>query len=191
MPDWVCDLGDVGTDDTCNDAGGLLTVFWIDKSDIDWTAMALEANYDTDTHSILNWIILGGATFGELTFQRKNGRLDALYTRDNGYYEVSLLNLLFLGRSVGRTISLGQAINCCGIVAQVFDNTGQAMVIGKEFQNGGWVDPLDNCAINRHLGTTGGFGNRDDKSRDEVDLLCQQITPPAYSDVDLATMRTL
>ena len=153
--------------------------------------MALGANWDDANYSILNWVFTGGGTFGEVTFQRKNGRLDALYTRENGFYEVSLLNMLLLGHDKARTVDLGRAISCCGIVAQIFDNNGMARVVGKEFIDGAWVDPLDNCTLGRHLDTSGQFGDLNDKSRDEFDLIAQHSKPLPYSDVDLATMRTL
>lgn len=191
MPSWVCSTGDITTDTTCSDRGGLLTVFWIDQSEVDWDAMALVANYDDATHTILDWVLEVGGAFGELTFTRRNGRLDSLYTRDNGFYEVNLTNLIFQGHSASKTISLGQAIACCGIVAQIFDNNGLARVIGKEFVNGAWIDPVDNVALSRHLDTTGAFGAADDKARDEIDISGSHSYPPAYSSVDLATMRTL
>ena len=95
MPTWSCSTGDITTDTTCSDRGGLLTVFWIDQSEVDWDAMALVANYDDATHTILDWVLEAGGAFGELTFTRRNGRLDSLYTRDNGLYEVNLTNLIF------------------------------------------------------------------------------------------------
>jgi hypothetical protein len=191
MPDFSCALEDIQTDVLCADTGGLLTVFWADKSKIDWTAMAEIANWDDANYTVLNWIMTGGGTWGEITFQRKNGRLDSLYTSDNGYYEVNLLNMILTGHTATRTVNLGSAISCCGIVAQVFDNNSSSRVIGKEFIDGAWVDPLDVCRISRHLDTTGGFGSLDDKSRDEFDLAAQHLKPPAYSSVTLTTMRTL
>lgn len=190
MPDIACALNEIKTNTLCADLGGLLTVFWIDETEIDWDAMALPANFDDSTYTVLNWILQGGASgFKELTFERRNGRLDALYTADNGFYEVSLLNLLFKGHSAAKTYDLNAAVGCCGIVAQVFDNNGLSRVIGKEFISGGWVDPIDKCRISRHLDTTGGFGAADDKSRDEFDITGSHTYAPAYSSVTLQTMR--
>lgn len=188
MPDISCALDAIATDAACADLGGILTVYWAEDSDIDWDAMALEANYDDATKTILNWVMNGGATFKKLSFERKNGRLDALYTGDNGFYEVSLLNLVFKGHSAAKTLSLAKAVSCCKIVAQVFDNNGNARVIGKEFVQGAWIDALTPCKITRHLDTTGGFGNADDKNRDEFDITGEQSYPPVYSTVTLAEL---
>lgn len=191
MPDFSCALGDIQTDTLCQDSGGLLTVFWTDASKIDWTAMALGANWDDANYSVLNWVMTGGGTWGEITFERKNGRLDALYTKENGFYEVSLLNMILSGHTKARTISLAQAISCCGIVAQIHDNNEGARVIGKEFISGAWVDPLERCRIARHLDTTGAFGAEDDKNRDEFDLSAQHTYAPPWSDVSITDMRAL
>lgn len=191
MPDIACALNDVKTGTACADLGGLLTVFWIDESDIDWDAMALIANFDPATREILNWVTLGGASFGELTFERKNGRLDALYTSDNGYYEISLLNLLFKGHSAAKTLDIASAVGCCGIVAHVFDNNGLSRVFGKEWLGGAWVDPIEKTRISRHLDTTGGFGAADDKARDEFDLTAQHTYPPVYSTMSITDVRAI
>lgn len=191
MPTYSPSLGDVTTTTLCASKGGLLSVFWIDKTNIDWTAMLLAANYNVATNSVLNWVILGGATWGEVTFQAKNGRLDGLFTSDNDYYEVTLPNLIIEGRDKARTLALANATTTCGILAQVFDNNGYARIIGKEHVNGAWVDPLENFKISRHLDTTGAFGAADDKTRDEFDMAAEHRYPFPYSDVDLATMRTL
>lgn len=191
MPDWSCSLDDISTNDSCSGQGGLLTVFWIDQSDIDWDAMTNVLNWDDANYEVLNWIMLGGASWNEITFQRKNGRLDALYTLDNGFYEVSLLNLILNGHTAARTLTLGQAIPCCGIIAQVHDNNSFARVIGKEFIDGAWIDPLDPLRIDRHLDTHGAFGDRNDVARDEFDLKAQHSKPLPYSSLSVAEMRAL
>lgn len=191
MPDYVCMTDDLFTDATCSGRGGLLSVFWIDSSFIDWTAMALAANFDEPNNTILNWVITGGGTWGELQFERENGRLDALFTSDNDYYEVSLLNLLFSGHTTARTTSIGNAIACCNLILQVFDNNGSARIFGREHVGGAWVTPVRQAKIVRHLDTSGAFGSADDGSRDEFDIQGRHSYPISYSSVDYATMQTL
>lgn len=183
-------MGDIATDATCSDSGGLLIAFGADSTDIDWTTMEGPTYYDDATFSVLQWAMEAGGNFYEFSFERRNGRLDATYTSADGFYAVELLNLLFKGHSASKSIAIGQAVNCCGLVAQVFDNNSLARVIGKEYV-GGWVDPLSKLRVSRHLDTHGGYGSEDDKARDEMDWSGQHSHPPAYSDVTLATMRTL
>jgi hypothetical protein len=188
MPDFSCQLPAITTVDNCQDQGGLLTVFWTDSSNIDWEAMATATNYTDGTFSVQSWVLTTGS-WNEITFERENGRLDSLYTSGTNYYEVSLLNLLLKGHEKARTIAMGQAIPCCGIIAQVHDNNSKARIIGKEFINGAWVDPVRRLRITRHLDTTGAFGTEDDLARDEFDLTARHSKPLPYSDVDIATMR--
>lgn len=192
MPDFVCATDSIATDETCSDKGGLLTVYWIDGTEVDWATMATDpTNWSDSGYSIQQWALDVGATFGKLEFEREQGRLDSLYTLDNGFYEVSLLNLVFRGHSTTKTVSLGKAVNCCNLVCQIFDNNGKARVIGKEFINGAWVNPVRNAQISRHLDTHGAFGAQDDRARDELDLLARHSQPPVYSDVTQATMDSL
>lgn len=191
MPNFACAYDSISSNELCGDNPGLLTVFWIDKTKIDWAAMALVANWDDATYSVKNWVLLGGATWGEISFTRRNGRLDALYTEANGYYEVNLLNMLLRGHSSSRSVSIGKAIGCCGLVLQVHDNNSKARVIGQEFVGGAWVDALKNGKISRHLDTTGAYGNEEDKARDEFDITAQHSFPLPYSDVTISTMRGL
>lgn len=191
MPDFSCGLGDIATDATCSDAGGLLTVFAADSTDIDWTTMEGGLYYDDATFSVIQWAMQGAGEFYEFSFERRNGRLDSTFTSADGFYTVELLNLLFKGHSATKTISLGQARNCCGLVGQVHDNNNLARVVGKEYISGAWIDPLTKLKVSRHLDTHGGFGAEDDTSRDELDLAAQHSHPPAYSTVTVTTMRTL
>jgi len=187
MPDFSGSLNDISTNTVCADKGGLLTVYWIPESDIDWSTVT----WDDAGYAVTAWAMLAMATWNKIEFERTAGRLDALYTEENGYYEVSLLNLLFSGHSAARSVAIGQAIPVCNIVAQVFDNNGNARILGKEYDSGAWVNPLKNCRITRHLDTTGGFGAADDKARDEFDLTAQHLLPLPYSTVSLSTMETL
>jgi len=190
MPTLNCQLDAIQTDLLCSSKGGLLSVFWIDRSLVDWASMLdVSANYDDATYTLSNFVYTGAARFTELSFQAKNGRLDALYTSDNDYYEVSLLNLLFEGKSPIRSVSLANAISCCGIAAVVFDNNGFGRMIGKEYISGGWLDPLTNVKITRHLDTHGAFGAADDRARDEFDLTGEHRIAPAYVDLTLGAFR--
>lgn len=190
MPDFTCSLDAIATDTLCADRGGLLTFFWIDESEIDWTNMALIANWDDANYEVDNFVYNGAVKFNELTFERRFGRLDALFTEDTDYYEVSLLNLLFLGKSSARTISLGNALSCCGILGVVFDNNSRARMFGKEFTDGAWINPLKRGKLSRHLDTTGSFGAADDKNRDEFDLTAQHSFPLPYVNITLSDFRT-
>lgn len=160
-------------------------------ADIDWTAMAEVANYDSATNTVLDWAMQSGKYWSKFTFHRKNGRLDALYTADNGYYEVQLLNLLFRGKTPTRTVSIGQLVACCGLILQVHDNNGLARVIGKEHVSGEWANPLARGKVSRHLDTTGTFGNADDRNRDELDFEAINSHPLPYSTLTLAEMDQL
>ena len=191
MPDFSCQLNDIGTATDCSDNPGLLVVYATLDADVNWTDMALPANYDDATYTILNWVMTGANQWAKFSFERKNGQLTSTYTIDNGYYEVQLLNLLFKGKTSARTISLGQLVSCCGLILQVHDNNSIARVIGKEYQSGGWVDPLERGRVIRHLDTTGAFGDADDRARDEVDFGAEHSNPLPYSSVDVATMDTL
>ena len=153
--------------------------------------MALPANYTSATNTIINWVMNTGGFWAKFTFHRKTGRLDALYTIDNGYYEIQLNNLTFQGKESVRTISLGQLVGCCGLILHVHDNNGLARVIGKEYISGEWVNPLARGKVSRHLDTTGTFGDADDRSRDELDFTADNSCPPPYSTLTIADMDLL
>lgn len=191
MPDFSCQLNDIGTASDCSDRGGILIVYAALDADIDWVTMADSANYTSATNTVIDWAMNAGKYWAKFTFYRKNGRLDSLYTVDNGYYEVQLLNLLFKGKSATRTISLGQLIGCCGLILQVHDNNNLARVIGKEFISGEWVNPLARGKVGRHLDTSGAFGNRDDRNRDELDFQSINSHPLPYSTLTLSDMDAL
>ena len=189
MPDFSCATPGIASNDLCEDLGGLLTVFWAPQNEIDWVTMADSANWDDSNYSVTSWAFTGSGGWNEIQFERKNGRLDSEFTIGNRYYEVIIQNLLLKGHSAARTVSMGQAVPCCGIVAQIHDNNGKARVVGKEFLNGVWVDPVQKLRITRHLDTHGVFGAEDDGARDEFDLSAEHSAPLPYSDVDIATMR--
>ena len=184
-------MADVTTATNCSDNGGLTTVFLTDDASIDWTAMALVGNYTDATHTITNWVMISGGTWSEFQFERINGRLDSTYTRENGYYDILLQNLIFKGKSAARSITLGKLKSCCGLIAQVHDNNSLARVFGREYISGAWVLPLVSGSVGRHLDTTGAFGNLEDRSRDEIDLTGRHINPMPFSTVTIATMKTL
>lgn len=191
MPDFSCGINDIGTATDCSDKGGLLLVYAALDSDIDWATMATAPYYTSATNTVIDWAMNAGKYWAKFTFNRKTGRLDALYTNDNGYYEVQLLNLLFRGKSASRSISLGQLVGCCGIVLQVFDNNDMGRVIGKEFVSGEWVNPLSRGKVSRHLDTTGTYGNADDRNRDELDFEAINSHPLPYSTVTIIEMDAL
>lgn len=188
MPDFSCKVNDIGSATNCSDKAGLLVVFAAQDSSIDWASMADAANYTDATYTIIQWAMNGGGTWHRFNFERKNGRLDATYTSDNGFYDAQLNNLLFKGKSATRTISFGQLIACCGLTLQIHDNNGLARVMGKEFVSGAWVDPLEKAKVTRHFDTTGAFGNADDKNRDEVDFGAEHSNPLPYSAVTISAM---
>jgi len=185
MPDFSCAVNPISTSGNCQDQGGLLTLFLIEDSNVDWE----NSTWDDASYSMTAWTLLNTSSWAEVTFERRNGRLDSLYTLDNGFYEVNLQNLLLKGHETQRTISLGQMLSCCGLIGQLHDNNGQARILGKEYISGGWVDPVDRLRISRHLDTHGAFGTADDTSRDEFDLSCNHSKPLPYSTVSLADMR--
>lgn len=190
MPDFSCQLADLATDATCSDAGGLLTVFATDETDVDWTTMDDPLYYTDASYTIIQWAMQGAGEFFEYSFERRNGRLDSVYTRDDGFYQVDVLNMLFKGHSATQTLAIGRTVTCCGIVLQVHDNNNLARILGKEY-SGGFVNPLEKGFVSRHLDTTGGFGAADDRARDEIDISAQHINPLPYSTVTVTTMRTL
>lgn len=175
----------------CTDQAGLVTVFVTDASNIDWEAMALATNYTDAIYTIDQWVMEAGGLWGELTFNAEQGRLDALYTVENGYYEINLQNLIFAGRQAAKSIALDNLIACCGLVAQIHSNDGKARMVGREFVSGAWVPSLRQIRVSRNLDTTGAFGDEEDKGRNEVDMAGRHRYAPAYSDVTIAEMRTM
>ena len=191
MPTFSCGVLDLATAADCSDKGGLLTVLWTTDDQVDWDTMTGATYFDDTDNSVVQWAMEAAGTWNRLDFVRKQGRMDNLYTRENGYYEVQVLNMIFRGHSAANTYGLAQAAACCNLIAVVFDNNGLSRVIGKEYVDGTWISPLENCVISRHLDTTGGFGNLDDKARDEVDLFAEHNNPPAYNEVSLSAMLAL
>lgn len=191
MPDFSCSVSDISNSTTCQDRGGLLVVFATLDSSVDWSAMALSANYTSATNTIIDWAMFAGQYWAKFVFNRKTGRLDSTYTNETGYYDVQLLDVAFKGKTSARTISLGKLIGCCGLILQVFDNNNVSRVIGKEFVSGSWVNAISRGRVSRHLDTTGTFGAADDKSRDVVDFMASHSNPLAYSTVSIADMESL
>lgn len=190
MPNFSAGLIDLNTDDSCSDSGGLLVVFAAQNSDVDWTTMAGALYYDDANFQVIDWAMEASGNFYEYNFYRKNGRLDATYTREDGYYSVDLLNLIFRGHSTTRTLGLGRTKNSCGVIMQVHDNNSLARVAGKEY-SGAWIDPLESMALSRHLDTHGGYGDIEDRARDEADFAGEHNDPLPYSTVSITAMQAL
>jgi hypothetical protein len=190
MPVFSCSPSDLQTDANCSDKGGILAVFVADEQDIDFDTMDGPLYYDDANYAIIQWALAGGGEFAEFQFERRNGRLDSNYTREDGFYTVDVTDLIFRGHSATKTVAIGNMIGCCGIVGQVHDNNALARVFGKEYDTA-FVNPLDKGVIQNHNDTHGGFGDEEDKSRDVISLRALHSNPIMYSTVSLTTMRTL
>lgn len=184
-------MADIATSTSCNDKPGIVTVFATTFADVDWTAMALAANYDDATHTVTTWVMSGAGAWSEFTFEKKPSQLIGTYTSANGYYEVQLLNLLFNGKTAARSVIIGNLLACCNVVLQIHDSNGLARVVGAEYVEGAWTPSLKSGRVTRHLDTTGAFGTEDDRARDEIDFGAEHINPLPFSSVGIATMRTL
>jgi filamentous hemagglutinin family protein len=184
-------MGNLSNTELCSDAQGILAVLVADTSKIDWDNVTFDI---TDTEQIAAFAYTDGASatpWVEFTFNRKSGRLDGIYTLDNGYYEVNLTNMIFNGVDSKKSLKIDQMITACGLVALIYLANGSAVLVGKEHISNAWVDPLETVRISRNNFTSGAYGDRDDRIRNEVDLSGQHQYSPLFlnSSLDLATMR--
>lgn len=176
-----CELNDIAYDTSCSIKGGLKTVYWARYSEIDWVAMAASAtNFDTTNQKILSYIMLGGAKFKKLTFDRKLSFYNFTFTSDADLYAL-LVTIIFEGKSSSNRNAFTKAIGCCDIVLHIFDNNCLERVAGVEWNGTSFEPQIKKLQIVRHLDASGQFGT--DKGRDELDLGGESLTAPLFADV--------
>lgn len=181
-----CELGDISTSDECKTRGGLQTVYWANYKEIDWDAMATSAvNFDPVTENILSYAMVGGATFSKLTFERKQGFYDFTFTEDADVYD-QLITMIFEGKSAVNSLAFKKAIGCCKIVLHIIDNNCIERVVGVEWNGTSFQPQARTLRIVRHLDSSGQLGSS--KSRDEIDLGGESLSPPLYATVTEANV---
>lgn len=182
---FTCDPQDIVTGTECNTRGGLRCAYYARREDIDWDATA--ANYDPATNLVSGFVMLGGATFKRLEFNRKVGSYTATYTRDNGYYEVNI-NLLFDGKSATRSKAICDSLNCCDLVMVLFDNNCQGRLIGVDWDGTAFDAPVEGLHISDDEDNYGAFGG--DVPQDSITFSTDQICRPVHIDIDKTDFET-
>lgn len=177
-----CELNDITSAIGCNTRGGIRVVYWINYTEVDWDAMAISpAHFDAANYTILDYIMIGGATFRKLTFDSKTSFYEFIYTEDTGVY-TQLITMIFEGKSAPNTLAFCNAVGCCNVVAHIFDNNCLARVVGPSWTGSVIGNQTKTLRIGRHGDYSGVFG--DSIARDELDLTGESICPPLFSTID-------
>lgn len=180
----TCALDAITDPSSCNDRGGIKSLYWTEYENVDWDTMLTDdTKFDTDNQEILDYTMVSSAVFSKVEFERKAAFYDFTYTRDQDFYQL-LVTLQFKGKDRARRNSLQSAINCCAIVLHVYGNAGEQRVIGVDY-NGEVFDPiLEKLAVTRHLDSGGQLGTS--RGRDELDLGGESFYAPLWASVDEA-----
>lgn len=181
MPEITCALEAIQNPAVCNDRGGIRKAYWFEFDKVDWdTMLADPLQFDTATHQILGYTMIGGAIFYELTFQRKSAFYDFTYTSEDDLYTI-LVQWIFKAKDNARRLALQQAISCCNLGLHIYSNDGTQRVIGPDY-NGEVIDEmLEPLRVSRHLDSSGQLGTS--KGRDELDLGGESFFAPLFADV--------
>lgn len=161
-------------------------MYWTEYANIDWPAMVGSAtNFDEVNHEVLEYIMVGGATWNKVEFEKKQSFYEFTYTSEDDFYTL-LLTLGFDGKSSQRRLALQKAIQCCEIVAHVFGYSGEQRVIGADY-NGEVVESIVELNhVGRHLDRGGQLGTS--RAGDELDLTGESFFAPMFAQVDESTI---
>lgn len=184
MPDFQCAVADIQKI-SCDGQAGIAALFVTTASQIDFDLTTISGR------TVSAWTMQASGVWAEIYAERRNARVDFNFTSANGFYEVSAQNLLIRGQEEARTTALENMKSCCDIIVQAHFENGVIRVFGRDYKDGGWLEPVDGVEITSLLETSGVFGAEDDKVRSEFSLGGAQSTPPVYSSVDITTMRGL
>ena len=177
----TCQVQDITSGTDCNIRGGLKTVYWALYDDIDWATMAGDPlQFDTTDQKILGYTMIGGATFSKLTFERKQGQYEFNFTEDADVYEQAI-TLIFEGKGFATRNAFASAVNCCKLVAHIFDNNCQERIVGVEWDGVTFEPQIKTLRITGHLDASGETGSS--KARDELILGGESVSPPLYGEV--------
>lgn len=147
MPEYTCAVAETTSSDDCIGVAGTLGVAFVAKvTDIDWDNMTLTGS------EVGPPVLAAGGSIEEYAYESEDGTFDSLYTSANGYEEVNVNNLRFLGSSSDNSVALDKLKNCC-VVAWVFDAQGKSRLVGKEHVGTEWVDPIRKMKVVRKLDT--------------------------------------
>lgn len=184
MPEFSCAVADIEKI-SCDGQSGIAAIFYTKSTEIDFEGTTISGR------TVSAWAMESAGTWGEISAERENARVDFLFNEDNGFFEVTATGLVIRGQQEARTTALENMKQCCDLIIQVHFENGVTRVFGQDYKDGSWVEPVKGCHVNRWLATSGAFGTADDKVRDDFDILGRQSSPPVFSSVDIATMRGL
>lgn len=186
MAQIVCELPEILELDTCNDRGGIRQLYWTERKNIDFDAMLADpTKFDPVNELVLGYTMVGGATFNKVEFERKDAYYDFDFTEDTGVWSI-LMPMMFKGKSSDRRNKLQRAVQCCDIVAHIYDNIGNQRVIGIDY-NGEVFDPIvKRLKVVRAKDASGQLGQS--LARDEMDLGGESFFAPLFADVPVAEL---
>lgn len=186
MPIITCGLDTIANPAVCNNRGGFRKAYWFEADKVDWAAMFADPlQFDTTTHDILGYTMIGGAVMYPLTFEPKSAFYDFTYTADTDVYTI-LVQMIFKAKESDRRKKLQEAIACCNVGLHIYANDGTQRVIAQDFDGNGFIDMLESLQITRHLDSSGQLGSS--KSRDELDLGGEGFFAPLFAQVDEANL---
>jgi len=185
MPEIVCATGDLLNDD-CSDRGGIRAAYWTERGNVDLDTMLGDPLlFEPTNQTILNYAMVGGATFNRLEFEPEDSFYEFTYTEDVDMYEI-LVTMLFRGKNVGRRNVLAQALLCCDLFIHIFDYLGNQRVIGTDYNGVVFNRMPRRLRIGRHLDASGQLSQS--KARDELDFTGRSFYAPMFAEVDEASI---
>lgn len=184
MPAIVCELGQINGSAKCPDRGGFYDAYWTENQSVDWDTMFGDPLlFNPTTGQILDYAMVGGATFNRLTFDLKTAFYDFTYTSETDLFNL-LLTMNFKGQDNDRKNALMSALQCCDVIFHLFANDGTQRVVGKDYNGLGFRDLLTPLRITRLLDSSGQLSTS--KARVEMDLGGEGFFAPLFSTMDVA-----
>jgi len=141
--------------------------------------------FDSATHEVLGYTMLGGATMSRLSFIRKSAFYDFTYERESDVYTI-LVQWIFKAKDVARRLALQKAIACCNLGLHIYCNDGTQRVVGPDYNGDTIEEMLEALAVTRHLDSSGQLGTS--RARDEMDLGGESFFAPLFAQVDRANL---
>jgi len=179
MPAISCALEGISKVAGCNRRGGIRALYWTEYQNIDWDTMVADPlQFDPANHEILEYTMIGGATWAKVEFEKKESFYEFTYSDENDYYEL-LVTIGMTGKSSARRLALQKAIQCCEIVAHIFGYSGEQRVIGLDY-NGEVIESIVDLAhIGRHADRGGQLGTS--RAGDDFDIVGEAFYAPLFA----------
>lgn len=182
------DVEDIGDNTTCKTKGGIRTIYYEKYDFFDWAAVEADvalgnANYFDATNQCWTAVpplVTGGSLMAKMTFDRKSSFYEFTFTEDADVYE-QVIDINFEGKSKANRNAFAKLVNCCDLIALIYDNNCQARIVGVEWNGSTFERQVKTLRIGTHADRSGQFGQS--KAGDQIILVGESSIAPMVWEV--------